>query len=131
MTEQSKHLILLTYGQEDGGARATLAFALAVSLQAMNANVAIYLNEQAAIWAFKKATRSISIPGFDSLETYLEIFQEAGGILYACASCTASLAENTESSHPYQGVSALHSGVIPAGIATLASLILDRKVLSL
>lgn len=57
-----------------GGARATLTFTLAISLQAMGADVAVYLNKHAAIWAFQGVTQSIHIPGFDNLQTYIDLF---------------------------------------------------------
>lgn len=132
--EQQKHVIVLTSGTEDGGARATLAMALAVSLQAMGCDVSVYMNFQAAIWALKGATRSIQIPGFDALETYLKLFEDGGGTLYACASCFEHMPlwEQREdlrgeaTQHP-----ALRDGVIPAGVTTLASLLAERRAVSL
>jgi len=131
---QQKHVIVLTCGTEDGGARATLAMALAVSLQAMGCDVAVYMNFQAAIWALKGATRSIQIPGFDSLETYLKLFEDGGGKVYACASCFEHLAVWNQGEDISEGgvpTSALRDGVIPAGVTTLASLLAERRAVSL
>ncbi len=131
--DQNQHLLVLTHGQEDGGSRATLAFALAVSLQAMGSDVAVYLHEQASLWAFEGASQSIHIPGFDSLQTYIDLFLEGAGTLYVCASCANDL-PNKAGGYSLSTVSklgALKPTVIPAGITTLASLLLNRKSVSL
>lgn len=131
MTKTPKgHLIVLTHGQEDGGSRATLAFALAVSLQAMGEEVVVFLHAQAAIWAFEAALQSIHIPGFDRLDTYTKLFEEAGGQIYVCASC----AEETQATlppHAQHATGALRSCVTQAGLTKLASLLITHKAVSL
>jgi predicted peroxiredoxin len=126
MTRDTKFMIVLTTGPEDGGARATLAFALAVSLQAMGNDVALYLNNRAAHWAQKNSTEHIQIKGFDSLNTYISHFLEAEGQLYFCASCLEDLPGGDASLE-----SVMRAGVTPAGVTTLASLMLERKTLSM
>ncbi|MCK6509900.1 DsrE family protein [Myxococcota bacterium] len=130
MTKTPKgHLIVLTHGQEDGGSRATLAFALAVSLQAMGEEVVVFLHAQAAIWAFESVLQSIHIPGFDRLDIYTKLFEEAGGQIYVCASC----AEETQAALPPQAhqVGGLRSCVTQAGLTKLASLLITHKAVSL
>lgn len=127
--EPQKHLIVLTHGQEDGGSRATLAFALAVSLQAMGSDVAVYLNAQSAVWAFERPMQSIQIKGFDSLAVYVSLFQESGGLLYVCASCIESLTSGAAKEEKTLGP--FRQGITPAGLTTLASLCLERKCLSI
>ncbi len=127
-----RHAIVLTHGTEDGGARATLAFALAVSLQAMGSDVVVYMNFQAAGWALKGATQSISIRGFDSLETYMTIFEEGEGKMYVCASCFEHMPLwKQETANDPGSSGALRDGVVPAGVTTLASLLADRRTVSL
>lgn len=125
-----KHVLVLTHGQEDGGARATLAFALAVSLQAMGCDVAIYLNFQAAVWAFPNFSQTIEIKGFDKLQTYINLFQEAGGKLYVCSSCFENIPGWSAEQPNNSGYGPLRQGIIPAGVTTLASLLIDRKPLT-
>lgn len=122
----SHHLVVLTHGQEDGGGRATLAFALAVSLQAMGGDVCVYLNSHAAIWAYDWLIKRTSIPGFDKLETYVDLFREAEGKIYVCASCI----EQIRATLGEEQKDALTKGITPAGITTLASLMLERKTIS-
>ena len=123
------HLLVLTHGQEDGGSRATLTFALAVSLQAMGEEVIVFLHAQAAIWAFESAIQSIHIPGFDRLSTYIKLFEETGGQIYVCASC----AEETQAQFPTTPLSAggLRSCVTQAGLTKLAALLITHKAVSL
>jgi predicted peroxiredoxin len=128
---QQKHVIVLTAGMEDGGARATLAMALAVSLQAMGCDVAVYMNFQAAIWALRNATSSIHIRGFDSLETYIDLFQESGGKIYVCTSCIEHLPLWSGREGASDFSSPLRDSVIPAGVTTLASLLAERRSVSL
>ena len=131
MSQTSRHAIVLTHGNEDGGARATLAFALAVSLQAMGSEVVVYMNFQAAVWAVKGATESIKIRGFDDLETYIKLFEEAGGKMYVCASCFDHMPRWSKEDGNACEIGDIREGVIPAGVTTLASLISERKTVSL
>jgi predicted peroxiredoxin len=117
--QQAKHLIVLTQGREDGGARATLSLALAASLLAMGGEVAVYLNFQAVYWGMRGATRNIHIPGFDTLETYLDLYREMGGQMYACAACLEAIADPLSGK---TGLDRLRPGIEVAGITTLATL---------
>ncbi|HAA58125.1 MAG TPA: hypothetical protein DCE42_25405 [Myxococcales bacterium] len=129
MKQGHKHILVLTRGQEDGGSRATLAFALAVSLQAMGSEVAIYLNSQSAIWAFNFPVQRVHIQGFDPLENYIDLFQEAGGELFVCATCVDSLTSGYKE-NVMATLGPFREGVTSAGLTTLASLIMERKCLS-
>ncbi len=128
--KEKKHLIVLTHGQEDGGARATLAFALAVSFQAMGCDVAVYLNFQAAVWAFPNVSASVHIKGFDSLQTYISLFQEGGGKIYICSSCFENIPGWSPDNPEKSGYGPMRPGVIPAGVTTLASLLIERRALT-
>ncbi len=130
MDKGSRHLLVLTHGQEDGGSRATLAFALAVSLQAMGADVVVYLHSHASVWAFEKVSQNIHIPGFDSLGVYIDLFLEAKGTIYACASCVDDINNDPRYVGQY-AVGPVRSKVVPAGITTLASLMMERKTVSI
>ena len=130
MEEKSRHLLVLTHGQEDGGSRATLAFALAVSLQAMGAEVVVYLHSHASVWAFEKISQNINIPGFDSLGVYIDLFLESEGTLYACASCVDDINNDPRYTGQY-AVGSVRKTVVPAGITTLASLMMERKTISI
>lgn len=128
MEDQARYAIVLTHGPEDGGAHATLAFALAVALQAMGCDVVLYLNGHAAHWARRHAAEQIRIRGFDSLQTYLQSFEEAGGRLYVCSSCFDTM--DAPGCEPGFG-GPLRPGVIPAGVTTLAAMLLERRSLSM
>lgn len=128
-TNDNKHLLVLTHGREDGGARATLAFALGVSLQAMGSHVVMYLNSQAAVWAFEWAVQSVDIPGFDSLQTYISLFEESSGDIYVCASCVDSMSTQSTGTLP-PSLGPFRHKVTPAGVTTLASLMIERKTIS-
>lgn len=128
MREKQKHLLVLTHGREDGGARATLTFALAVSLQAMGCDVCVYLNSQASIWSFEKPLESVQTPGFDSLLTYISLFEQSGGQIYVCSTCTETLIGEEPQQRTMFGT--IRKEVVPAGVTTLASLMIERKTLS-
>ncbi len=125
-----KHLIVITHGQEDGGARATLGFALAVTLQAMGCDVAVYLNFQAAVWAFPNVTESCHIKGFERLQTYISLFQESGGKIYICSSCFENLPRWSSDDVEQSAFGPMNKNVIPAGVTTLAALLIERKTLT-
>jgi predicted peroxiredoxin len=120
-------LIVITTGQEDGGGRATLGYALAVSLQAMGCDVAIYLNFHAAVWALVGTSQHIKIKGFDTLQTYMKIFEEGGGSLFVCSTCLETLPAMRER---VGGHSLLREGATLAGVTTLAALLSERKTIS-
>ncbi len=80
-------LIILSTGKQDHGAKATLAFAFACSALSMGSEVALYVTMDGTIWGLKESTRGIQLPGFDSLETYVEQFEELGGKIFVCPPC--------------------------------------------
>jgi len=130
--EQRKRnqLIVLTEGREDDGKRATLAFALAISLQSMGTDVAIYLDSEAVVWSLQGAARGVTVKGFDTLESYISFFEGAGGQLFVHFGGLCQLDGWSEDKGTHREYGGLRPRVTRAGVATLASLLLQRSHLA-
>ena len=83
----AKHLIMITRGREDGGHAATLGAELAVSLQMMRHEVAIFLTLGGTRWAYQGLAKDVHVPGHLCLEEYFDSFAAEGGQLLVCAPC--------------------------------------------
>ena len=85
-----KHLIIITKGREDGGKAATNGAELAVTFQAMNHEVSVFLTLGGTHWAYKETGMDVHVPGHMCLEDYFSAFTSNGGELMVCAPCVAS-----------------------------------------
>jgi predicted peroxiredoxin len=84
------HLIIITRGREDGGMAATQGLELAVTLQAMNYQVSIFLTLGGTRWAYQETGVDIKVPGHLCLEEYFTSFAEQDGELLVCSPCVAA-----------------------------------------
>lgn len=81
------YVVMLTAGQEDGGKRATLAFAAACTAIAMDFSTRVFLIGDGGHWAYEGACDGVSQPGFPPLKELMESFLNHGGKIYLCAAC--------------------------------------------
>ncbi len=90
LNQNREYLIIITTGREDGGRAATLGMEMAVTMQAMNNHVSIFLTLSGTYWAYRNATEGIQFPGHLPLEEYRSQFLSAGGELLLCSPCVAA-----------------------------------------
>lgn len=95
---EREYLIIITKGREDGGKAATLGMEMAVTMQAMNYHVSIFLTLGGTYWAYRESTEGIQVPGHLPLSEYRDAFLAAGGDLMLCAPCVAAYCHLPESS---------------------------------
>jgi predicted peroxiredoxin len=81
--------VLLTSGREDGGKRATLAFSMACTALAMEAEAALFLIGDGADWAYEGRAEDVHVRGFPPLEELMNQYVELGGRLMLCSACDA------------------------------------------
>jgi predicted peroxiredoxin len=81
--------VILASGAEDGGKRATLAFAAACTAQAMELDTIVFLIGDGAHWAYDGSAEQAHAPGFPALAELIDSFIEAGGQLLLCSACDA------------------------------------------
>jgi predicted peroxiredoxin len=84
-------LVILKTGAEDKGLAAVLAFAMGVSSKAsLGIDTTIFLVGSGAHWAVEGASRGVASDGFPPLADLMLQFQEAGGRVVVCSTCTES-----------------------------------------
>lgn len=84
-------LVILKTGTEDKGLAAVLAFAMGVSSKAsLGIDTTIFLVGAGAHWAVDGASIGVSSDGFPPLADLMAQFQEAGGKVVVCSTCTES-----------------------------------------
>jgi predicted peroxiredoxin len=81
------YAVILASGPEDGGKRATLAFAAACTAQAMDLDTIVFLLGDGAHWAYDGRAERVHAPGFPALADLIDSFVEAGGQLLLCSAC--------------------------------------------
>jgi predicted peroxiredoxin len=109
------HLVIINAGKEDQGARATLAFGLAISLHSMGSDVSIYLDAAGAIWALEDAITGVAVRGFEPLASYVGIFNELGAQTYVHHAALTQLPGWDESRNRHTEYGAIRRGVVSAG----------------
>lgn len=82
------NLIMLTTGKEDGGAKATVAFAYATTSLSMGIETKIFLTMGGTIWAYLGSGNNVQYAGFEKLSNYIDMFTELGGEILVCSPCT-------------------------------------------
>jgi len=87
------YAVILASGPEDGGKRATLAFAAACTAQAMDLDTIVFLVGDGARWAYDGNAEQVHAPGFPALADLIESFVDAGGKLLLCSACDAACAQ--------------------------------------
>jgi len=120
----NKLLIMLTTGPEDRGNRATLAFAMGTSALISGVDATIYLTMGGTFWARHRAIRKVHIDGFDSLETYVQQYLDAGGALLVCSPCNEFYCS-------ISGEDDMIEGAEVCGLATIVDLALNGPSVTL
>ena len=87
------YAVILASGPEDGGKRATLAFAAACTAQAMDLDTIVFLLGDGAHWAYDGHAEQVHAAGFPALADLFDSFVEAGGQLLLCSACEAICAQ--------------------------------------
>jgi len=87
------YAVILASGPEDGGKRATLAFAAACTAQAMDLDTIVFVLGDGAHWAYDGHAEQVHAPGFPALADLIDSFVEAGGRLLLCSACDAICAQ--------------------------------------
>lgn len=77
--------ILLMSGAEDGGKRATLAFAAALSAAAMERPVQVFLAGDGVLWGDPDEAYQVKMSGFPPLAELIQEYLGLGGELLACS----------------------------------------------
>jgi len=119
--EESKpsrnYVVMLTSGNQDGGKRATLAFAAACAAISLDLDTHIFLIGDGAHWAYEGNCEPISQQGFPSLINLFDSFIDLGGKVYICSTC------DSVCSVPEEGGQAIkrRDDVQPRGLAAVLS----------
>lgn len=88
MSNHPDLLITLTTGKQDRGTRATLALSWGCAALAMGQTVSIFFTMDGTVWASNRATKGVSVGGFETLEEYITQFVDLGGEILVCAPCS-------------------------------------------
>jgi predicted peroxiredoxin len=86
------YAVILASGPEDGGKRATLAFAAACTAQMMDLDTIVFMLGDGAHWAYDGHAEQAHAPGFPALAELIDLFVEAGGQLLLCSACDGACA---------------------------------------
>jgi len=84
------YAIVLVSGPDDGGKRATFAFAAACTAQAMDCDTIVFLLGDGAHWAYDGSADRVHAPGFPALAELMDTFVEGGGHMLLCSACDAT-----------------------------------------
>jgi predicted peroxiredoxin len=81
------YVVMLTSGCNDGGKRATLAFAAACAALSLDLDTHVFLIGDGSHWAYEGNSDPVSEPGFPPLSELMDVFCDLGGEIYICATC--------------------------------------------
>jgi predicted peroxiredoxin len=81
------YVVMLTSGGNDGGKRATLAFATACAALSLDLDTLVFLIGDGSHWAYVGNSGPVSEPGFPPLSELMDDFTDLGGEIYICATC--------------------------------------------
>lgn len=80
-------VIMLVSGPEDGGRRATLAFAAACTAISLDLNAQVFLIGDGSHWAYVGASDGVHQQGFPPLAELIDTFLDLGGEVSICSAC--------------------------------------------
>ena len=80
-------VIMLVSGPEDGGRRATLAFAAACTALSLDLNAQVFLIGDGSHWAYGGASDGVHQKGFPPLAELIDTFLDLGGEVSICSAC--------------------------------------------
>lgn len=80
-------VIMLASGPEDGGRRATLAFAAACTALSLDQDAQVFLIGDGSHWAYVGASDGVHQKGFPSLAELIDTFLDLGGEVSICSAC--------------------------------------------
>jgi predicted peroxiredoxin len=80
-------VIMLVSGPEDGGRRATLAFAAACTALSLDLNAQVFLIGDGSHWAYAGASDGVHQKGFPPLAELIDTFLDLGGEVSICSAC--------------------------------------------
>jgi predicted peroxiredoxin len=81
------YVVMLTSGCNDGGKRATLAFAAACAALSLDLDTHVFLIGDGSYWAYEGSSNAVNEPGFPPLSELMDVFIDLGGEIYICATC--------------------------------------------
>ena len=81
------YMVMLTSGSNDGGKRATLAFAAACAALSLDLDTHVFLIGDGSHWAYEGNSDPVNEPGFPRLSELMDEFTDLGGEIYICATC--------------------------------------------
>jgi predicted peroxiredoxin len=113
-TRDSKLLVMVATGKEDGGKRATLAFSAACCSAAMGARTCVFLVGDGAAWAYEGEAEGVRHDGFPPLAELMSDFLDIGGEALICSACDRVCAAPRETA-------ARRAGFKPAGMTAVLS----------
>ena len=123
-------LFIITTGKEDGGRKATIALAMAVSSLGMGVKTSIFLTGSGSVWADVKQSVSVQIDGFENLSTYFIQFAELGGKLLICTPCLKFFCGLDDISDLEKEKEKLYANSEFVGFATIADMIPFHSVIN-
>lgn len=82
-----RHVVVLATGPEDGGRRATLAFAAGCTALTLDLRAQVFLIGDGSHWAYEGASEGVAQKGFPPLAELLDTFIELGGEVSICSAC--------------------------------------------
>lgn len=94
MGNHESFLIVLTHGDEDDGAAATLAFACANAALAMNLDTTVFLTGKGIHWAKAEAAAGVTLLNFGNLEDLMASFLKDGGHILLCSTSVTHSAKH-------------------------------------
>ena len=89
MTMNTDVVILLSSGDGDGGAKATLAFSLGATFLTVGRRTSVFLALDGCVWASVCAPLHLARPGWKTVGDYMEAVTGLNGRIVHCAVCEA------------------------------------------
>ena len=119
-----KTLQIIIASGPDEAPRAVLGFATAVSASVSNLKVYVFLAMGGASWAVENSDNNILVPGFSSINEYINILLENGVSIEVCSTCVNNACAASTSGNK------LRKGVEIVGLVTITSRISECETVT-